>query len=269
MSNRVSARPTVFHIPACPFSQRLKILLTLKGRPEAVDFSVVDITRPRDPEFLRKTRGATALPVMEMADGRILKESLVLLTLLDETVEGPKIRRADPCEHAVENMLIAKEDPFTSAGYRFVMNQDQAKREEFAGRTLARFRELNDFLLEHNPGGVFLFEGFGLAEAVYAPIFMRFWFLGYFEDFDLPEGPDYDRVRAWRDACLSHPAAQQVSREEIIKLYYDYALGAGNGALPPGRTRSSFVFEPDWRKRPWPPADKYHHKATDRELGLL
>jgi glutathione S-transferase len=98
---------------------------------------------------------------------------------------------------------------------------------------------------------------------------MRFWFLEYYEDFDLPPGPQYARVRTWRDACLAHPAAQQVSKEEIVKLYYDYAKGAGNGALLPGRTRSSFVFEPEWRSRPWPPRDKYHHSATDEELGLL
>ena len=63
-------------------------------------------------------------------------------------------------------------------------------------------------------------------------------------------------------------AAQQVSREEIVKFYYDYAKGAGNGALLPGRRRSSFVFEPHWRSRPWPPKDKYGHSATDEELGL-
>src|SRR5690606_36442527 len=65
------------------------------------------------------------------------------------------------------------------------------------------------------------------------------------------------------------PAAQQVSREEIVKSYYDYALGAGNGALLPGRRKSSFVFEPHWSNRPWPPADKYGPPASDEELGLL
>lgn len=97
---------------------------------------------------------------------------------------------------------------------------------------------------------------------------MRFWFLEYYEGFTLPDEPAYARVRRWIDACLAHPAAQQVSREEIVKLYYDYAKGAGNGALLPGRTRSSFAFEPDWRARPWPPRDKVGHSASDRELGL-
>jgi glutathione S-transferase len=77
-----------------------------------------------------------------------------------------------------------------------------------------------------------------------------------------------DRVRRWRDACLAHPAAQQVAKERIVKLYYDYAGGAGNGALLPGRAYSSFVFEPDWMDRPWPPKDKYGHAASDAELGL-
>ena len=59
-----------------------------------------------------------------------------------------------------------------------------------------------------------------------------------------------------------------MTREQIVKLYYDYAKGAGNGALLPGRSRSSFEFEPDWRVRPWPPAAKYDYAATDEELGL-
>src|SRR5512143_34589 len=57
-------RPVVHHIPVCPFSQRLEILLALKGCPDAVRFEVVDITRPRDPALLALTRGRTALPVL-------------------------------------------------------------------------------------------------------------------------------------------------------------------------------------------------------------
>ena len=60
-----------------------------------------------------------------------------------------------------------------------------------------------------------------------------------------------------------------MSQEEIVKLYYDYAVGAGNGALPEGRRVSSFTFDPDWRSRPMPPRDKYDRIASDAELGLL
>lgn len=260
-------RPIVHHIPVCPFSQRLEILLALKGQRDAVTFSVVDITVPRPARLLELSRGSTALPIMETADG-VLKESLVILRYLDELLADAPVARATPHERAIENMLIALEGDFTGAGYRLVMNQDPAQRAALIDRMLAQYRRLEDKLEEHNPDGTFLFEQFGLAEAVFTPMFVRFQFLEYFEGFELP-ATDFERVRRWRDACLRHPAAQQVSREEVVKSYYDYARGAGNGALPPGRSRSSFVFTPHWRDRPWPPRDKYGPGATDAELGLI
>lgn len=259
----------VYHIPVCPFSQRLEILLALRGQTDQVEFRVVDITKPRDPELLAKTRGTTALPVLETPDGRILKESLVILRYLDEIMDGRSLRRSNPYEHAVESMLVAREGPFTMAGYFFVMNQDRAKRAEHNEKLLALYRDINGFLMEHNPNGPYLFDDFGLAEAVFAPVFKRFWFLDYYEQFELPHGDGYERVRTWREACLHHPATNQVTKEEIVKLYYDYALGAGNGALVEGRSVSSFAFDPKWQDRPWPPSDKYASSASDEELGLV
>ena len=260
--------PVVFHIPVCPFSQRLEILLALKGAAGFARFEVVDITVPRPQWLLDKSRGSTALPILETDDGRILKESLVLMEYLDALAPGPPVAQRDPYRRAVENMLVRMEGDFTTRGYQFVMNQDPARRGEFRDRMLEHYARLDDFLRHHAPAAPFLFEAFGWAEAVFTPFFARFWFLEYYEGFDLPGGGAYERVRAWRDGCLAHPAAQQRSREEIVKAYYDYAKGAGNGSLLPGRKRSSFVFEPHWRERPWPPPDKYAKSATDAELGL-
>src|SRR6185503_19419316 len=100
----LTMRPIVYHIPVCPFSQRLEILLALKERGSAVEFRVVDITKPRETELLALTRGTTALPIMQTEHG-VIKEILVILRYLDETV-GPSVARADPYERAVENMLI-------------------------------------------------------------------------------------------------------------------------------------------------------------------
>lgn len=260
---------TIHHIPICPFSQRLEILLALKGQTGALQFQVVDITVPRDPVLLRKTRGTTALPVLEADDGRILKESLVILQYLEETLPGPAILQADPWRRAIERLLVALEGPFVGAGYGFVMNQDPARREPLRQALLGHYAKLDEFLLEHAPDRTFLFEDFGWAEAVFTPMFQRFWFLEYYEGFALPDEPRYARVRRWVEACVAHPAAQQVGREQIVKLYHDYARGAGNGALLPGRTRSSFVFEPDWRGRPWPPRDKWGPAPDDAALGLV
>lgn len=264
----VRETPTVYHIPVCPFSQRLEILLSLKGLGDRVAFHVVDITRPRQGWLLEKTRGTTALPVLETPEGGIVKESMVILRYLEDVFPDPPVAQEDPYRRAVENMLITQENDFGMWGYRYVMNADPAGREKFRQGMLDRYARLDDFLGQHSPSGTFLFEDFGLAETVFTPFFMRFWFLEYYEDFDLPKDERYARVREWRDACLAHPAAQQVTKEQIVKLYYDYARGAGNGALLPDRARSSFTFDPNWSARPWPPRDKYEHAATDKELGL-
>lgn len=263
-----SPLPTLSHIPVCPFSQRVEIVLALKRRREAVHFDVVDITRPRDPALLAKTRGTTALPVLETEDGKILKESLVLMQYLEDRFPEPRVAQADPYRRAVENMLCVREREFVSAGYTLLLNQDPAKRAALHDRMRASYADLDAFLIEHSPVGTFLHESFGWAEAVFTPMFMRFWCLDYYEGFALPDEPRFARVRTWRDACLAHPAAQQVTQEQIVKLYYDYAQGAGNGALLPGRRVSSFAFEPAWAQRPWPPAEKYATPATDAQLGL-
>lgn len=263
------SKPILYHIPVCPFSQRLEILLALKGMTDAVEFRVVDITTPRSPDLLARTRGTTALPVLELEDGCILKESLVLLRYFDERYPEKTIARTDPYERAVERLFITREGGFGNNGYRMVMNRDRAKTDGLRDALLADYRWLNDMLMQHNPDGTFLFDRIGLAECVYTSLMMRFWFLDYYEGFALPATAEYARVARWREACLTHPATQQVSFEEIVKLYYDYAVGSGNGALPEGRKQSSFVFTPDWPGRPMPPKDKYDRIASDAELGLV
>lgn len=252
----------IHHIPVCPFSQRLEILLALKGCRDAVEFRVVDITKPRPPELQALSGGSTALPLAVAPDGTVLRESLVILRWLDATL-GPRIAAPEPLAHAVEDLFATLCAPFTDAGYRLVMNQDLERRAALHDALLARYAEIDAFLVRHP-----VVAASGWALAVFTPMFVRFAFLDWYEAFVLPAEPRFARVRAWREACLTHPAAQQVSAEEVVKLYADYALGFGNGALPPGRTRSSFAFDPHWRHRPWPPRDKYGAAWSDAELGL-
>ena len=260
---------TVYHIPICPFSQRLEILLTLKGIKNNVNFEVVDITKKVPDALLKKTGGSTEFPVLETTDGKIIRESLVILQYLEDVFDAHIVAQQDPYKRAIENWLVKFENDFIIQGYTYLLNQDVNQRDAMRDDMLKQYARLNDFLEEHAQSSPFLFEKFGWAETVFTPFFMRFWFLEYYEDFQLPNTKQYARVQEWIDACVEHPAVQQVTKEEIVKLYYDYSKGAGNGGLLPNRQRSSFVFEPDWHTRPWPPKEKYKHSASDEELGLL
>lgn len=257
------------HIPVCPFSQRVEILLQLKGLESEVVFNVIDITGPRPDYLAPLLSGTTALPVIEIEGKAAIKESMVILRMIEAMFPEPAVARRDPHEHALESILVEKQGPFTDVGYGMVLNQDRDQRERYLKRLLSLYREMNMILVTYAPGDTYFFEAFGWAEVVFTPIFQRFWFLDYYEGFRLPEGAEYDRVRIWRDACLAHPAAARITFEEIAKLYYDYAKGLGNGGLLDGRRRSSFVFQPDWSDRPMPPRDKYGYSASDEELGLI
>ena len=165
-------KPTVHHIPICPFCQRLEVLLALKGESDAVEFRVVDMTRPRAPEILALTGGSTALPVMDLGGGRALKESLVLLDYLEARFPEPAVRRSDPYERALENLLVSMCDAFIGAGYRLVMNRDRAARGPLVDRYAASLRELDAFLRAHASGeSPWLFDRFGWAEVAFTPFF--------------------------------------------------------------------------------------------------
>jgi glutathione S-transferase len=259
---------TLYQFPGCPFSERIEILLALKGLSGELRDVEIDISTPRPDWLLAKTGGATALPAFETPDG-VLRESLVILRYLEMRFPARPVAQRDPWRHAVESMLVATDSAFTVAGYKMVQNQDAAQRDALKAAVDSQFARVDAFLQDYSVGGgPFLFEEFGWAEVAFTPLMKRLGFLDYYEGYGIP--PALGRVRAWREACLAHPAAQRHTLEEVAKLYYDYSRGFGNGKVPPGRTKSSFTMEPHWRGRPMPPRDKWTTPvASDEALGLV
>jgi len=257
---------TIYHIPGCPFSERIEIMLELKGL--AMQDVEIDISKPRPDWLLAKSGGTTALPLLDVENGESLKESMVILRYLEQRYPDPAVQNPDPFNHAVEGMLAELSGPFSGAGYRMILNRDPARRDEMKAAVDAEFGKVDIFLKRYARGGPFLFgDRFGWAEVAFTPMFKRLWFLDYYEGYEAPA--EFDRVLEWREACVTHPAAQHRSKEELLKLYYDYSQGGGNGRIPDGRAISSFAPEFDWRNRPMPPRDKWNHAATDAELGLV
>jgi len=263
----MSKKMIIYHIPGCPFSERVEILAVLKGLHEVFEDMEIDISKPRPDWLLKKTRGTTSLPAMTLENGETLKESMVIMQYLEDRFPQPPVAQHDPYRHAVEGMLCATDGQYSGAGYRMILNRDPDKREECKLAVDAQYQRLNDFLEYYAPENDFLFEDYGWAEVSFTPMFKRLWFLEYYEDYQIPA--QLKRVLRWRAACLAHPATQRRTFEELIKLYYDYSQGGGNGRIPEGRSISSFTLDPHWSKRPMPPRDKWHHAATDEELGLI
>ncbi|WP_241127791.1 glutathione S-transferase family protein [Novosphingobium terrae] len=258
----------MYHIPGCPFSERVELLLDLKGLSGLMADHEIDISKPRPDWLLARTRGTTALPALELENGETLKESMVILRYVEDRFPEVPVARRDPFEHAVEAMLCATDGQFTGAGYRMILNRDAAKREEHRAEIDAQYARLDDFLRHYAPDGAYLFDRFGWAEVAFAPMFKRLWFLEYYEDYVVPQ--HLTRVLRWREACVTHPVAQRHhGHRELMTLYYDYTQGGGNGRLPEGRQVSSFTLDPAWTTRPMPPRDKWGTPASDAQLGLI
>lgn len=103
----------MYHIPGCPFSERIELLLDLKGLHDIMVDHEIDISLARPDWLLAKTRGTTSLPALELENGETLKESMVIMRYFEDRFPDPAVARRDPYEHAVEAMLCATDGQFT------------------------------------------------------------------------------------------------------------------------------------------------------------
>ena len=252
------AEVQLFSMAVCPFAQRARMMLALKG----IDYELaeIDISKPR-PAWFKELNPLGKVPVLRH-DGRLLNESSVICEYLEDAFpEAPSRVPRDPYTRALARILIDHcNQKFVPAMYRLLMNQDRALDQQRTEEALSAWHFVDEFLVRHDPGGTFLDDGdgFSLAEINYAPFFQRYCLNEHYRAFRLPEDGRYERVRRYRDACLAEPIVQRTGMrdEDFIKLYFDYSLGFGDGAIPPGRERSSFDLDMPLADRPLPPATR-------------
>ena len=178
-------------------------MLALKGL--AMEDVEIDISKPRPDWLLAKSGGTTALPLLDIENGETLKESMVILRYLEDRYPEPAVRHPDPYCHAVEGMLAELSGPFSGAGYRMILNRDPDQRALMKAAVDAEFAKLDTFLKRYATGeGPFLFGEFCGADAMYAPVVLRFRTYAV----ELPPA-----CRAYADRVLALPALQEWMRD--------------------------------------------------------
>jgi glutathione S-transferase len=250
----------LYSIAVCPFAQRTRLVLTLKGVPFRL--TEIDITKPR-PDWFLAINPLGQVPVIRHR-GQVLNESSVINEYLEEVFPAPRLFPEDAFRRAQSRILIDQlNQSFVPAMYSLLMNQDPARHGALIEKALASWRWLDGFLMRHNPDGAWFADGFGMADLSAAPFFQRYCLNAYFRGFALPEQAGFARVRRWRDACLANPLVVSTGMpdEDFIKLYADYAHGFGNGAVPPGRAYSSFDMMVPLASRPMPPRPEWLPRA--------
>jgi glutathione S-transferase len=233
---------TLYNVTGCPYAQRTRTLLQMKG----IDLDVVelDLSRPR-PSWFLKLNPSGKVPVL-VHNGRAIHESSVIFP-------RQPVFPADPYLRAQARILIAYcNASFAVNVYRVLMEQDTQKRPRVEDAARKDWVWLDEYLCRINPDGDFALGEFGVVDLTFAPFFERYKLNRYFWAFQFPELP---RIERWRRAIEGHPLIQATTmpEEDCIKLYADYSLGFANGAVPPGHERSSVNMSLPFDQRPMPP----------------
>lgn len=240
----------IYSVAACPYAQRTRILLHLKGlQAELVE---LDLSKPRPAWFL-DINPAGKVPAL-VHDGRPLSESSIINEYLEDVFPKPSVFPADPYRRAQSRILIDFcNTQFTTNLYRVLMEQDAARRSRVEAAAKKDWEWLEAFLIRVSPDADFAFAEFGMADLTYAPFFQRYELNEYFWGFKIPDG--LTRVERWRRALAGHPSVQVTSLPlgDYAKLYADYSLGFSNGAVPPGHERSALDPTVPLNQRPMPP----------------
>lgn len=89
----------LYHDPRAPNPRRVRIFLAEKGVAyDTVEVSIA-ASAHQSPEF-RKKNPLALLPVLELADGRILRESMAICRYIEELHPEPNLLGADAWERA-------------------------------------------------------------------------------------------------------------------------------------------------------------------------
>lgn len=92
----------VYNMKYCPYAQRSLLTLALKN----VTFDLVNINLMRKPTWFLERAILGKVPVLELADGRTLGESLINMDYLDEAYPQPRILPTDPWKKAQEKVWV-------------------------------------------------------------------------------------------------------------------------------------------------------------------
>lgn len=183
----------------CPYVQRS--VITLKEKQVPFEITYIDLDHP--PEWFPAISPMGKVPVLRVDRERVLFESAVINEYLDET-NPPLLHPQDPWRRAHNRAWIEFGSNLIGRQYRMLTAPGKRKFTRERDELLAELRHLEAQLSE---GPFFNGVVFSLADAAYAPLFMRLEIIERLYPQRLFEPTP--KVRAWSDALLARPSVRE------------------------------------------------------------
>ncbi|OEL19342.1 Protein IN2-1-like protein B [Dichanthelium oligosanthes] len=169
----------------CPYVQRVWIARNFKGLQDKIQLVAID-TLDKPVWFLEKVYAPGKVPVLEH-NGKIIAESLDLLSYLDANFEGPKLLpQDDPARQAFADELISGSDPVVSILFRAGHAQGGDEVSEVVAPALDKVEAA---LGRFSDGPFLLGQSMTAVDMVYAPFVERFKdFFAVAKQYDMTQG---------------------------------------------------------------------------------
>ncbi|KAI0178041.1 glutathione-S-transferase theta, GST [Pestalotiopsis sp. NC0098] len=221
----------------CPFVQRVWLALEEKGIP----YQYVEVNPYHKPESLMRSNPRGLVPTLEVAPGKALYESNVLLEYLEDAYPDHRpLRPADPFARARSRIWS---DFVTSrvipAFHRLLQfqatggNEGEAKLDALRAEYRAKLLEFARAMVPKDDGPYFAGAELTTVDIVMAPWAVRSWVFDRFKGgLRIPEpgkgGDDEEawaRWRTWLDAVGSLESVRRTTSEEqyYMPIYKRYA----------------------------------------------
>lgn len=212
-------KPELISFKICPFVQRSVITLLEKGAE--YDITYIDLSNP--PDWFKQLSPLGKVPILKVGDA-VLFESAVIMEYLDE-VNPPSLHPADPLRKAHNRAWIEFASNLFMDQFGMVMAKDQEafeKNQQALKDKLARVEE-------QVVGPLFNGDAFSLADAAYAPLFMRLALLEQWHGMGLLNA--LPKLSAWSERLLARPSVKDSVVAELPGLYRGHiAKSGGYGA---------------------------------------
>lgn len=198
----------LYHFAHSSASFRVRIALALKGIE--VDYISVDmLQREQQGEAYRKLNPQRMLPCLELADGRVISQSLAIIEFLDQLSSEPSLFPDDPVERAqalaLAMFIFCETAPFQAKYIRRALteefglsdNQDMVWTSRWIRRGLGL---MNEAIRQRGGTGPFALGARpGIVDIAIIPQLRNAERVGVPTD-------DFVELHRLRDVCSAHPA---------------------------------------------------------------
>jgi len=106
----------IYNMRFCPYAQRAVLVALAKGLPiDVVNCSLID-----KPEWLLEKNPNGKVPTIELQDGRVLYESLIVADFIDEAYKNRPLNASDPFQKALDRIWVEEYSKVTTFFYKMV-----------------------------------------------------------------------------------------------------------------------------------------------------